>query len=229
MSTEQKSIAETEVKDPVCGMSVNPGTAKHSREHQENRFYFCCAGCADKFSADPQKFLQPRPPATGLVTLGTSIAAKPAPKPKDPVCGMDVNPANAKHKLDHAGKTYYFCSPHCLEKFRADPNKYQKSVPAAHAPVQIAPAAPSKKAPAKAPSYICPMCPEVRESRPVPCPSCGMALEPEIPTIATRTEYTCPMHPEIVRPQPGSARSAGWHWSREPSPRSQKMIPNCGT
>jgi P-type Cu+ transporter len=209
MSTEQKSIAETEVKDPVCGMSVNPGTAKHSREHQENRFYFCCAGCADKFSADPQKFLQPRPAASGLVTLGTSIAAKPAPKPKDPVCGMDVNPAKAKHKLDHAGKTYYFCSPHCLEKFRADPNKYLKSVPAAHAPVQIAPAAPSKKAPAKAPSYFCPMCPEVRESRPVPCPSCGMALELEIPTIATRSEYTCPMHPEIVRAQPGSCPICG--------------------
>ena len=48
------------------------------------------------------------------------------------------------------------------------------------------------------------MCPEVRETKPVPCPKCGMALEPETPLApATRTEWTCPMHPEIVRSQPG--------------------------
>lgn len=47
------------------------------------------------------------------------------------------------------------------------------------------------------------MCPEVRESKPGACPSCGMALEPEVPVASTRTEYTCPMHPEIVRDVPG--------------------------
>jgi len=53
------------------------------------------------------------------------------------------------------------------------------------------------------------MCPEVRASNPGPCPSCGMALEPETPIAAARTEYTCPMHPEIVRPGPGSCPICG--------------------
>ena len=59
------------------------------------------------------------------------------------------------------------------------------------------------------PAYVCPMCPEVRESKLGACPSCGMALEPETPVAATRTEYTCPMHPEIVRSEPGSCPICG--------------------
>ncbi len=53
------------------------------------------------------------------------------------------------------------------------------------------------------------MCPEVRESKPGACPSCGMALEPDVPLASTRTEYTCPMHPEIVRAEPGSCPICG--------------------
>ncbi len=53
------------------------------------------------------------------------------------------------------------------------------------------------------------MCPEVRETKPVPCPSCGMALEPETLYASTRTDYTCPMHSEIVRPEPGSCPICG--------------------
>ncbi|MCZ6557697.1 MAG: copper-translocating P-type ATPase, partial [SAR324 cluster bacterium] len=59
-------------------------------------------------------------------------------------------------------------------------------------------------------AYICPMCPEVRESEPVACPSCGMALEPEFPAApAKRVQYTCPMHPEIVQDEPGSCPKCG--------------------
>ncbi|HZZ60202.1 MAG TPA: heavy metal translocating P-type ATPase [Roseiarcus sp.] len=43
---------------------------------------------------------------------------------KDPVCGMPVDPAAAKHKTDHAGATYYFCCNSCREKFLADPARY---------------------------------------------------------------------------------------------------------
>src|SRR4029077_5466360 len=57
--------------------------------------------------------------------------------------------------------------------------------------------------------YICPMCPEVRQVGPGPCPSCGMALEPESPFPTTKVEYTCPMHPEVVRPGPGSCPICG--------------------
>jgi Cu+-exporting ATPase len=53
------------------------------------------------------------------------------------------------------------------------------------------------------------MCPKVRETKPGACPSCGMALEADVPIASTRTEYTCPMHPEIVRPAPGSCPICG--------------------
>jgi len=43
---------------------------------------------------------------------------------KDPVCGMDVNESKAKYKSEHAGKTYYFCSPACKTQFDKNPAKY---------------------------------------------------------------------------------------------------------
>ncbi len=45
---------------------------------------------------------------------------------KDPVCGMNVNPGSAV-RHEHGGKTYYFCSAHCLSKFRAEPGKYTQA------------------------------------------------------------------------------------------------------
>src|SRR5260370_5135704 len=53
------------------------------------------------------------------------------------------------------------------------------------------------------------MCSEVGQSKPGPCRSCGMALEPDTPVALTKTEYTCPMHPEIVRDQPGACPICG--------------------
>ena len=46
---------------------------------------------------------------------------------KDPVCGMDVVPETAAGSVDHDGQTYYFCSRHCVEKFRADPARFSIS------------------------------------------------------------------------------------------------------
>jgi YHS domain-containing protein len=43
---------------------------------------------------------------------------------KDPVCGMDVDPATAVAKSEYMGKTYYFCAPGCNKAFDADPAKY---------------------------------------------------------------------------------------------------------
>jgi P-type Cu+ transporter len=59
-------------------------------------------------------------------------------------------------------------------------------------------------------AYVCPMCPEVRQAGPGPCPKCGMALEPESPMLAaTKVEWTCPMHPQIVRDAPGNCPICG--------------------
>src|SRR5271168_2271143 len=125
---------------------------------------------------------------------------------RDPVCGMNVNPATAKHIHDHAGKNFYFCCAPCLEKFKADPAKY---LAPALRPSGLVTLAAAKPAQAENPSYVCPMCPEVRENKPGACPSCGMALEPDVPVSSVRTEYTCPMHPEIVRSAPGACPICG--------------------
>ncbi len=203
----------TLVKDPVCGMKVNPATSRHIAEHDGKTYHFCCAHCADKFKAEPQKYLNPAKPAAGLVTLAMpSAASSAAVRAKDPVCGMEVDPSTAKHRTEHVGKTHYFCSTHCLEKFRANPTQYLSTKPLAQAGqvIQISLSSPSRKSTAPAQgNYVCPMCPEVRASKPGPCPTCGMALEPEMPVAATRFEYTCPMHPEVVRPGPGSCPICG--------------------
>jgi P-type Cu+ transporter len=125
---------------------------------------------------------------------------------------MTVNPATAKHIHEHGGKNYYFCCAPCVEKFKAEPAKYLGQ---AHPSglVMLGAAKPQSKpqAPASSESsaYVCPMCPEVREQKPGACPSCGMALEADVPVASTRTEYTCPMHPQIVRPAPGSCPICG--------------------
>ncbi len=128
---------------------------------------------------------------------------------------MTVAPASARGSVEHAGKTYYFCSPHCVEKFRAQPDRYLSAAkPATHAHVvSIMPAAtpppPAREETGAAELYTCPMHPEVREPANRPCPKCGMALEPLTVTVAARVEYTCPMHPEIVRTGPGSCPICG--------------------
>ncbi|HXC44110.1 MAG TPA: heavy metal translocating P-type ATPase [Candidatus Dormibacteraeota bacterium] len=132
---------------------------------------------------------------------------------RDPVCGMSVNPATAKHIHSHSGTNYYFCCAPCVEKFRADPAKYLNETPARGSSGVILPGMPlpGLVTPGSAVglAYVCPMCPEVYEPKPGACPSCGMALEAEVPVASTRTEYTCPMHPEIVRLQPGSCPICG--------------------
>jgi len=92
---------------------------------------------------------------------------------KDPVCGMTVT-EQAKYKLVHEGRPYYFCSAKCEGKFSDDPQKYL-------APAQSSAAA--TDAPAAGTIYTCPMHPEVRQDHPGHCPKCGMALEPVLPSL----------------------------------------------
>ncbi|MGO8751522.1 MAG: heavy metal translocating P-type ATPase [Thermoguttaceae bacterium] len=102
---------------------------------------------------------------------------------RDPVCGMKANPASP-HRYEFGGKEYRFCCGHCLEKFRADPEKYAE--PEEHS-VQM-PAEPGTVAtvrPGTRPQYTCPMHAEVLRDEPGDCPICGMALEP---TVATAEE-----------------------------------------
>ena len=55
-----EASAAVTVKDPVCGMSVDPATTKHHAVHEGHDHYFCSAGCRTKFVVDPQKYLGPK-------------------------------------------------------------------------------------------------------------------------------------------------------------------------
>ena len=89
----------------------------------------------------------------------------------DPVCGMQVDPLATAHHATHAGTDYHFCSARCREKFVADPATYLS--PAIAAPETV---------PAGT-IYTCPMHPQIRQEGPGTCPVCGMALEPEMPSL----------------------------------------------
>ncbi len=134
----------------------------------------------------------PHPPGQGGSQTSSDEQAT------DPVCGMSVDPATCKHRLEHDGETCYFCCGGCLTKFEADPQRFL--APEERGSEQAVPGA----------IYTCPMDPEVRQEGPGSCPICGMALEPEmVAAPATRTEYTCPMHPEVARAAAGSCPECG--------------------
>lgn len=120
----------------------------------------------------------------------------------DPVCHMIVDPESAAGSFEFEGKTYYFCSKHCLHKFSTNPQQFLEPAPAIQ-PISITR---SKDASA----YTCPMHPEVQQMGHGSCPKCGMALEPlNVQPLLRQVEYTCPMHPEIVRDAPGSCPICG--------------------
>ncbi|TIT79629.1 MAG: YHS domain-containing protein, partial [Mesorhizobium sp.] len=94
--------AEAVIRDPVCGMTVDPAAGKPTAEHGGRTFHFCSERCRTKFQAEPETYLT----AT------------------DPVCGMNVDRASAKHFIRHEGQGFYFCSAGCKGKFEAEPAKY---------------------------------------------------------------------------------------------------------
>jgi Cu+-exporting ATPase len=171
-------------KDPVCGMDVNSATARFKARHNEKEYFFCGAGCLAKFQANPEQILSPPPKPMSMT------------KPMTMTSGLVSlgNPADSS---------------------KDSPKGSSKMVVPTLLPTMTKPAA-AVKAPLPGASgkdtraYVCPMCPEVRQIGPGPCPKCGMALDPESPALpANQTEYTCPMHPEIVRAEPGSCPICG--------------------
>src|SRR5690606_5640544 len=95
---------------------------------------------------------------------------EPSGSLKDPVCGMTVTAATP-HRHEHEGHTYHFCSDRCRSKFAAEPERY------------LAPREDAGESAAPGTIYVCPMHPEVRQDEPGTCPKCGMALEPELPSL----------------------------------------------
>src|SRR6476469_7424696 len=89
---------------------------------------------------------------------------------RDPVCGMNVDPATSPFRFDYRGETFHFCSAGCQAKFAANPQKYlDDTEPKAAVP--------------EGTIYTCPMHPQIRQVGPGHCPICGMALEPEVASL----------------------------------------------
>jgi P-type Cu+ transporter len=144
-------------RDPVCGMNVNSGTAKHVHEHEGRRFYFCGGHCVEKFKANPSQYLN-QSASSGLVTLGMPGPMPPARVPEAPAQKSD------------AGS--YVC-PMCPEVIKDRPGACPSCGMALEPAVPLA---------ARRTEYTCPMHPEIVRSGPGSCPICGMALEPRTVT-----------------------------------------------
>jgi P-type Cu+ transporter len=169
-------------RDPVCGMTVDPGRAPAKAEHAGTSYYFCCVRCGEKFRADPEKYLNAKSPEP---MHGAGVAAQFVQ-----LGGIKPSP--------HGGLAAIAPAPIRPLESDALPES-----PPSESGAKKSPSAPTT-------IYTCPMDPEIRQEHPGPCPKCGMALEPDVPAaLATRTEYTCPMHPEIVRAEPGACPICG--------------------
>jgi len=142
-------------------------------DHEHHHHGHSGCGCAAKAAAPPQ-------PAASSCCGGHGDHAGHAhdhggatTKVLDPVCGMTVDPTTSKHRFEHHGETFHFCSAGCRTKFAADPAKYLAKDKA-----------PEPEVPAGT-IYTCPMHPEIRQVGPGSCPICGMALEPEVASLET--------------------------------------------
>jgi Cu+-exporting ATPase len=105
------------------------------------------------------------------------MVATPDGEHVDPVCGMRVSALTAAGKYEYQGTTYYFCSTGCLERFRAEPEKFLALKR-------------DTKAARKGIEYTCPMHPQIVQMGPGACPICGMALEPKVFSLDTVEDHS---------------------------------------
>jgi Cu+-exporting ATPase len=154
-------MAHTElVTDPVCGMRIDPATAKGGHyDHDGTRYYFCNPSCRTRFAADPQRYLTPG--ASGHAGMHDHGHAAHAPAPHA------TSPAAPQG-------TVYFC-PMDPEVRQNHPGSCPKCGMALEPDLSTMPAARVE--------YTCPMHPEIVRSEPGSCPICGMALEPRTVTL----------------------------------------------
>ena len=99
--THETHARAAKAKDPVCGMQVDPRTARHSAEHRGAKYVFCCGGCREKFLADPERYLapaetKPTPAPDGVIyTCPMHPEIRQVGPGACPICGMALEPATA--------------------------------------------------------------------------------------------------------------------------------------
>ena len=176
---ENPQVVSSTALDPVCGMTVTIATAKHTREYAGKSYYFCSAGCAEKFGKDADGYLTgakakvsmgaaPRPPMVRIGGIGVA--------PKVPM--IDAKSSSWLEASSHDPKSAnrkspdptsdYVC-PMCPEVRQAGPG----ACPSCGMALE-----PETVALSTATHYTCPMHPQIDELAPGNCPICGMALEP---------------------------------------------------
>src|SRR2546421_9068190 len=165
---------------------------------------------------------KPPKPGTGLFPIVTPAEQAAV----DPVCGMSVNAATARASTQHQGQTIYFCSPSCLQKFQANPERYLTASSRQQEDYAIDPVCGMRVDPESAAGstvyegktyYFCnPHC--LRKfledpQRYLQRRKSGSGSQP-VPRAAqqasgSRIEYTCPMDPEVVSDRPGHCPKCG--------------------
>jgi P-type Cu+ transporter len=92
------AAANDRVRDPVCGMTVDPHTAKHRHTHDGRPYYFCSARCREKFVAEPARYLKPELAAAPVVSADAIYTCPMHPEIRQrgpgscPICGMALEP-----------------------------------------------------------------------------------------------------------------------------------------
>jgi P-type Cu+ transporter len=159
MPNDAEHHIKTAEKDPVCGMTVNPSRAAAQSVHNGSTFYFCSKGCAAKFAAAPEKYLDaPAPSAHGNdfvvpsaeITSPNTAPPRQVPGIKQRTAAEYICPMDPEVSQDHPG-----ACPKCG--------------------MALEPAVPIQ--PESRVEYTCPMHPQIVRSAPGFCPICGMALE----------------------------------------------------
>lgn len=200
--------------DPVCGMSVNPQRAKATREHAGKAYFFCCEGCAKKFEAAPEQYLNTPAKVHSKGTGGLTVIQPQSVK---------IGPPRATVAPEVSGATQVYVCPMDAEVRESKPGACPKCGMALE---PLAPALPQGKI-----EYTCPMHPEIVQGEPGACPICGMALEPR--TVHVRAEEANPELAAMTRrfwwsvalTVPLLALAMGGHmWSGQISPAASGWI-----
>jgi len=166
MKPRLKQVFEQEMR--LARMALGNGDTGRGVHHHGQSNHTSHHTAAGKQSCCAHKSSQP------VVNANYSAENATADDLRDPVCGMKAS-KDSPHHATHAGKDYYFCSAHCVQKFTADPMRYLSP-----------PSVTAESLPAGT-RYTCPMHPEVVQEGPGACPKCGMALEPMMITAESDT------------------------------------------
>ena len=107
--------------DPVCGMTVDPARAAGHTDYKGQTYYFCGTSCLKKFTADPDRYLAPKPSPHAvkavepLMQIGRPGSFTPEnvgrpftgrhvmPAPSDPPGTIYTCPMHPEVRQDHPG------------------------------------------------------------------------------------------------------------------------------